>query len=146
MKIIADEHISPRIVYAVSEIALRRQWSLESVRGSAYQGRKDEDWVSAFAKGGGNVILSADRRMLRRPTMISKITQLNLIEVFLPSEWAESRRHFQASHILYWWPHIEKCIEESDAGAGWMVPKGLGSGEIRRYVEKRKADRKSATG
>lgn len=147
MKLITDEHISPRIARAVQDIALRREWSLETIIGStAYRGREDEDWVGLFAKTGGHGLISADRQMLKRPTMIGKITQLGLVGVFLPAEWAESRRHYQAAHILYWWPRIADCFDASPKGSAWIVPKGMGSGELRAYGGKNVQARRSEAG
>jgi hypothetical protein len=138
MKIIGDEHLSPKIAQAVREIALRRSWTLEHVIGSVYRSRPDEDWIAAFAQAGGNVIVSADRAMLKRPTLISKISQMGLIGVYLPAEWAEAKRQYQAAHILYWWPTIETVIENSKRGEAWIVPKGFGTGELRLFVEKKR--------
>ncbi|PDT82956.1 hypothetical protein [Sinorhizobium sp. BJ1] len=137
MNIIGDEHVSPKIVRAVREIALRRTWTLEHVIGSAYRSRPDEDWIAAFAHAGGHVFLSADRDMLRRPTLLAKISQLDLIGIYLPAQWAEARKQYQAAHILYWWPEIERVIETCQKGTAWIVPKGLGSGELRLHVERR---------
>lgn len=136
MKIIGDEHMSPRIVRAVSDLALKRGWSIEHVIGSSYQSRADEDWVSAFANSGGNVFLSADRQMLKRPALISKISELNLIGIYLPSDWAQSKRHLQAAHILYWWPKIEATLETCAPGTAWNVPKGFGGGDLRQFEPK----------
>ena len=136
MRIIADEHISPKIVRADSELALSNPCSLEAVRGSVYQGRPDEDWVAAFARDQGAAIISADRRMLRRPTMIQKITQTGLRAIFLPQDWAESKRYYQAAHILYWWPKIESIISSAPSGTAWIVPKKMGGGELQQYEEK----------
>jgi hypothetical protein len=136
MNLIGDEHLSPKIIRAVGEIALRRGWRHDNVVGSDLCNREDEDWIEAFAKAGGNAILSADRAMLRRPTLTKKISDLNLIGIYLPAEWAEARRHYQAAHILFWWPKIERIIETSTAGSAWIVPKGFNTGELRPHIDK----------
>ncbi|TIN98294.1 MAG: hypothetical protein E5Y03_25025 [Mesorhizobium sp.] len=136
MILIGDEHLSPKIIRAVCEVALRKGWRLDKVTGSDLCSREDEDWIEAFAGAGGNAILSADRAMLRRPTLMKKISDLKLIGIYLPSEWAEARRQYQAAHILYWWPKIEQTIETSAPGSAWIVPKGFNSGELRLYIDK----------
>lgn len=140
MKLIADEHVSPKIVREVCEIALTQSdFSFVSIIGSShYQGNTDEDWIDRFAQDGGHGILSADRNMLKRPTLIKKITDHGIIAAFLPSEWANSRRAFQASHILYWWPEIEKRFQTAEKGTSWLVPKGFGTGDLRQFVSRRK--------
>jgi hypothetical protein len=89
--------------------------------------------------------LSADRKMLRRPTLIKRITDHGMVGIFLPAEWANSKRAFQASHILYWWPMIEGQFQGSARGSAWIVPRGHGTGEIRKYVRKNK-DRRAKAG
>ena len=135
MIIIGDEHLSPKIVRAVREIALRRGWRFDNVNGSDLCSLEDEDWIESFAKSGGNVIVSADRAMLKRPTLIKKIADLSVIGIYLPAEWANARRQYQAAHILYWWPRIEAIIETSKSGTAWIVPKGFAStSDLREYT------------
>lgn len=136
MIVIADEHVSPKIVRSVREIALRRGWRLENVSGSDLCSREDEDWIEAFASAGGRAILSADRAMLRRPTLIQKISDLGVMGIYLPSEWAAATRQYQAAHILYWWPKIEATIETGTLGSAWIVPKGFNSGDLRLHAGK----------
>ncbi len=137
MKLIGDEHISPKIVKAVCEIALNRAWTFEAItKTSPYVATEDEDWVVRFAKTGGNCVLSSDRNMLKRDTFIQKITQTDLILIYMPADYAEGRRQYQAAKILYWWPKIEICIARSDPGRVWLVPKGMGGGDLREYTPK----------
>lgn len=134
MIIVADEHISPRIVKAVNELALTKNWRFSHVIGSEYRSRPDEDWVESFAKNGGNAIISADRAMLKRPSLLEKLKVNSIVAVYLPSEWASSKRNHQAAHILYWWPHIEAALTSSAPGDVCIVPRGFaGTSEIRHY-------------
>lgn len=137
MIIMGDEHLSPKIVRAVSEIALKKGWRFDHIIGSTLCSLQDEDWIESFSKVGGNVIISADRAMLKRPTLIKKISDFGITGVYLPAEWANARRHYQAAHILFWWPSIEKVIEESQKGTAWIVPKGFApTSELREYADK----------
>ncbi|MBD9507939.1 hypothetical protein IB265_14215 [Ensifer sp. ENS10] len=137
MIIIGDEHLSPRIVRAVSEVALRKGWRFDNVTGSDLCSLEDEDWIESFAKVGGNAIVSADRAMLKRPTLIEKISDLGIVGIYLPAEWGNARRQYQAAHILYWWPRIEAVIEASEPGAAWIVPKGFAAtSDLRQHIEK----------
>ncbi len=134
MRLIGDEHIAPKIVTAVCEIALSRSWAFDTVvKGSPYSAIEDEDWIAAFSRDGGDCVVSADREMLKRATFLQKITQTGLILVCLPKDYAEGRRQFQAAKMLYWWPKIEECVANSERGKIWIVPKGLGGGELREY-------------
>lgn len=141
MKLIGDEHISPRIVKEVNDIAITKAaFTLETIIGNtAYQATEDEDWIDKFAKAGGYGLLSADRRMLKRPTLIKKITDHGMIGIFLPAEWANSKRQYQMAHIMHWWVEIEAKFQSANKGTAWFVPRGLGTGIFREHVAKTKA-------
>ena len=127
MRIIGDEHVSPRIVQSIRELAIARKpgWTMEAVNQSEYATNEDEDWVAAFARDGGNVILSADRQMLKRPTLISHIARTGLVGIYVRGGYANADRVRQAAHLLFWWPKIEAKIETAPAGSAWIVPNGF---------------------
>jgi len=100
LKIRADEHVSPKIVRAIQSLALSDGWELTHVRDHPSARTADETWMPRFALEGGQVILSADRKILR-PHQLAAISQGNLIGVFLSAKWAEARRYAQAAHILW---------------------------------------------
>ncbi len=130
MKVRADEHISPKIVRAVQAIALSDGWDLTHVRDFNSARTADETWIPRFVLEGGQVILSADRRILSRPHQLLAISEGNLIGVFLPAKWAEARGHAQAAHILWWWPRIEAAIKASKPKQCWRVPYEFGEANI----------------
>jgi hypothetical protein len=130
LKVRADENVSIRIVRAVRDIALSQGWELSHVREHHESRTLDETWLPRFAQESGNAILSADRKMLARPNQIRAIAATGLVGIFLPRRWAESRRHIQAAHILYWWPRIEETIASSAKSACWRVPFGFTDANI----------------
>lgn len=130
MKVRADEHISPRIVRAVQTIALSDGWELTHVRDFNSARTADETWIPRFVLEGGQVILSADRKILSRPHQLLAISEGNLIGIFLPAKWAEARGHAQAAHILWWWPRIEAIIKISKPKQCWRVPYEFGEAHI----------------
>lgn len=126
MKLIGDEHVSPKIITEIREKCLpsRAGWTIESVVGSKYAGREDEDWVSAFASDGGNVLISADRDMLQRHTMIVQIALTGLVGIYVRGGYANSTRLEQLAHIFAWWPKIEEKIIDAAPGSVWIIPNG----------------------
>jgi hypothetical protein len=134
VRIVADEHLSPRILRAVQDIALPRNDSiiLESVRHSDLIGSEDEYWIERVAASGGNGILSGDRRMLKRPRILTIIRDSGLIAVMLPAVWSNANRTFQAAFVLYWWPAIQKTFQDGETGSIWTVPDGFGHGPLIR--------------
>lgn len=139
MRVIADEMISPKIVRAVSDTVLRANWRFESVHNANLRGQADEDWVMAFARSSGHAIISADQKMLKRPTLIRRIAETGLIGIYLPSVWAGQRRDEQLAYIVYWWRKIEEKIEAASVGTAWVVPRGMARGEIHEHKVMREA-------
>ncbi|WP_333832048.1 hypothetical protein [Rubrimonas sp.] len=151
MKLIGDEHVSPKIIRAIRDLGLagREGWTIESVVGSRYASIEDEDWIVAFANDGGRGLLSADREMLQRRTLVQQIAQTGLIAVYLPKKWASSHKAWQASHILFWWPRIVATFESARNGSAWYVPGSFDETqpfrEVRPFGEQI-SDQKNQTG
>ncbi|MDG3440068.1 hypothetical protein [Nitrospirillum amazonense] len=136
MKICADEHISPKILRAVKEIVLSRSFSLFGVADLEFRGTEDEYWISTFARNGGNAILSCDRKMLKRDSLLTHIQETGLIAIYFPEEWAMAKRHFQAAHTLFWWPKIEETINTAPSGSIWIMPPDFGNRSLKQYIKK----------
>lgn len=133
MRIIADEMISPKIVRTVSNTVLSSGLIFDSVYTAKLTGKPDEDWIMTFARAGGNVFISADQRMLKREALLQGIADTGLIGIYLPSKWAESPRDVQLAYFIHWWRKIEVTISEATLGSAWVVPRGLGGGELRQH-------------
>lgn len=138
MKIIADEMISSNIVNIINSVENRRNFKFISVIGSAYQSRPDVDWIVGFSQDGGKGILSADRKMLRRKSLIREISKLGLTAIFLPQNWANSRIYKQAAYILFHWPSILEVFSRSTKGTIWTTPKGFSESELKKWKIKKK--------
>ena len=122
MKIRADEHVAPKIVKAVQSLVLSDGFELTHVRDFHAARTADETWIPRFAAENGQVILSADRKMLGRPHQLAAIAEGDLIAVFLSAQWAEARRNVQAASILWWWPKIELTIKSATPQQCFRVP------------------------
>jgi hypothetical protein len=133
--------ISPKIVKVISDTFLRSNWQFDYVHNANLNGRADEDWIATFARTGGNAIISGDRAMLKRPELVRQISQTGITAVYLPSKWAQSRREHQMAYCLHWWRRIETHIEESTPGTVLICPNGMGIGDLREHVDKRKLRR-----
>ena len=130
MKIRADEHIAPKIVRAVRDLVLSSTHELSHVREYHSARTADETWVPRFALEGGKAILSADRHMLARPHQQAAVLASGVSCIILPPQWAQSRRHEQAAHILWWWPRIEACLEATEDPRFWKVPFGFDKSKL----------------
>lgn len=130
MRVRADEHVSPRIVRAVRESVLSPGWELSHVRDVHERRTADETWIAHFAAGGGNAILSGDRKMRARPSQIRAIRESGLVAVFMSSGWSQAAGPEQAAQVVFWWRQIETIIAGAEPGECWLVPDGY-AGEIK---------------
>ena len=121
MRIRADEHVSPKIVRIICELALTPQFELSSVYDEGHDGTIDQYWVTAFANAGGNAIVSADKDFFRRPHQVVAIDKTGLRVIYLPPKCANAPGYLQASHVLMWWPRIERKLAEAKAREVWVV-------------------------
>lgn len=92
---------------------------------------QDEFWADEFRRVGGRITISADRNIAKRPHQILAFQQNELICFFLSSRWSETRLNVKAAHLIYWWPMIEKKIEESSVGDVWQIPAGFTGGDMK---------------
>lgn len=107
---------------AVRDLVLGSQHELTHVRDYHAARTADETWVPKFASEGGYAIISADRHILARPHQQAAIIASGVSCVILPAQWAQSRRHEQAAHILWWWPRIEQALLTSEQAQFWRLP------------------------
>lgn len=121
MKVRADEHVSPKIVQIVHDIALTLPFDLTSVFKAGHQGTEDQYWVTAFAEEGGTAIISADKDFFKKPHQVVAIDNTGLMVVYLPPKWANAPGYLQTAHILMWWPRIERKLGEAKPREFWAT-------------------------
>lgn len=141
MRLIADEHISFRIVNAISDLArLPTGWSFEAVKRSKYASIEDEDWLEQFANDGGKGLISADKSMLKRPTLVRAISDTGLVAIYLPGEFGEGGhkgyggkgRLYQMAYAAYWWTEFQAVFGRASEGTAWRAPRRLHIGECQQ--------------
>lgn len=133
MKIRADEHVSQVIVRIIRELALAPTNELSSVYEVGHRGKDDEHWATAFAKVGGEVVLSADTDFFKKPSLVVAIDRTGLRIIYLPPKWANAPGQMQAAHLLMWWSRIEKKIDEAKPRECWVAKWNLSEeGELER--------------
>lgn len=119
MKIRADEHIAPKIVRAVRDIALRPGWDLSSVSEVDHSGYTDVHWITVFSEEGGDAILTADKDFFSLEPQINAVFATGVRVLHLPKRWAQARRDLQAAHILQWWRRLEEKLEDMNPRECW---------------------------
>ena len=112
MKIRADENVAPAIVRVVRDLALSEGFELTSIIEIGQAGAGDVHWITRFAQEGGQAILSGDKDFLRSPPQVDAVNRLGLRVIHMPGRWCNARGHMQTSHLLMWWPRIERKLAE----------------------------------
>ena len=121
MKVRADEHVSPKIVGMVCQLALSPEFDFTSVYESGQRGTEDAHWVTEFADMGGNAIVSADKDFFSKPHQVVAIDKTGLRVIYLHPRWANAPGYLQAAHILMWWRRIEAKLKEAKPREFWVV-------------------------
>jgi hypothetical protein len=92
---------------------------------------EDEHWALAFRRFGGEIVVSADKNIAKRPHQIVAFKDNNLICFFCEKTWSQRDHTFKAAHRVYWWPRIHAHLGNCKSKDCWWVPMGIGPLEFR---------------
>lgn len=135
MKIALDEHIAPTVADAI--IALLedgRHGSIEVVRAKDYveaPASSDTPWLRKFAKDGGSIVITGDKRMRTRPHEAEALSELGLITFFAPTSWNHMPFMIRASYLLLWWESIIESAKDAKRGTCWQLPDNWNAGSAK---------------
>jgi hypothetical protein len=85
----------------------------------------DEFWAVAFQRFGGNVVITGDKNIARRPHQMLAFRECQLTCFFIGSTWSNLDLAFKVAHLMRWWPEIRTQLEREGHGKCWWVPGGL---------------------
>ena len=91
---------------------------------------EDEFWATAFRRFGGEVVLSGDKFIAKKPHQIIAFKQNNLICFFCESRWGNADVTFKVAHMIYWWPRIQNHLEACSPRDCWWVPMPVHAAEF----------------
>jgi hypothetical protein len=135
VKVAFDEHVPPALFSAFS--ALQDHTGLEGceiVGARSYSpgpGAKDDiPWIEAFAKDGGKVIVSGEKKMRSSPYVQRAIQESGVVAFFLPPAWNTWDMYSRTAFILKWWKRMVKHAQISSAGTLWIIPANWTTGEF----------------
>lgn len=133
MQVVFDEHISARIVKALTDNArLPGGMELVSIYDLNLTSTEDETWLERYAASGGTFFVSGDRKMLQRPTLLNIILRESLVGFYFRKNYAEQTRIMQLSYAAYWWEAIQHKIVENRRGVAWIVPNELSGRSLKQ--------------
>ncbi|WP_026987806.1 DUF5615 family PIN-like protein [Fodinicurvata fenggangensis] len=133
MIIRADEHVSPFIVAAIRDIAIRDGWEITSIHEVGDSGSSDVHWITNFANEGGHAILTADKDFVILEPQINAVFDTGLKVIHLPPKWGNFKGYLQAAHILQWWDRIELTLEAMSSRECYRPPWNIKeTGELKK--------------
>jgi hypothetical protein len=86
---------------------------------------EDEFWAVAFKRFGGQIVISGDKNIAKRPHQIAAFKQNGLISFFMLHGWSCMDLTFKVGHTVAWWPRIQNQLHECHAGDAFWVPMAL---------------------
>ncbi len=126
MKVAFDEHVPPGIVKVFKTLAEEGDIvRIEFVSARDYRLPKDKGdppWLERFAKDGGSVVISGDRKMRSRPHERAALAEAGLITFFFRPVWSERTMFVKSAMLLNWWPRINEYIWQSSPSQCWEIP------------------------
>jgi hypothetical protein len=91
----------------------------------------DEYWLDVFQKFGGEIVLSADKNIARRPHQMLAFRDTALKGFFFTRNWSQKPLRVQAAHAVFWWPRIARKASLCKPGEAFWVPSVIQDKEFR---------------
>ncbi|MBI1252061.1 MAG: hypothetical protein GC189_11365 [Alphaproteobacteria bacterium] len=86
---------------------------------------QDEFWLDAFRRFGGEIVLSADKNIARRPHQLLAFREAKLKGFFFNRNWANHHGWYKVAHLMLWFPRIAALAKASRPGDCYWVPAQL---------------------
>ncbi|MEQ9640031.1 MAG: hypothetical protein RIM84_08400 [Alphaproteobacteria bacterium] len=139
-KVAIDEDVTRRVARTLEAAYGDLGYEFIYIADLAGSGAKDEFWAEKFRRFGGEVVLSADKNITRKPHELLAFQGNELICFFMQSPWSRRTGHFKVCHALYWWHWIHKKLPDCRKSDCWQVPivqtgKGFKKLEVPGYVD-----------
>ena len=125
VKIACDVNIPQRLVRVLQtgfgDQGFEFIWEPEFAAATA----DDEVWADAFKRFGGQVVLSGDKNIAKRPHQMIAFQDNDFICFFCDRLWNNQDLTFKVAHLVYWWPRIQEKLADSVPRDCWWVPMGI---------------------
>ncbi len=131
MNFLFDEHVAPRLVRALAELAQGEPYTVVHLRERFPERTKDVEWIGTLTKEGGWVFVSEDRRVRRRPHELEALRRSNLIGFFLAKGWNQEGLWEYAALLIGWWPTIVSAAAAAAPRQMFLVPYRRSAGPLK---------------
>lgn len=89
---------------------------------------KDEHWATIFRRFGGEIVITGDKNIAKRPHQILAFKENDLICFFNTNTWAEHDMTFKCAHTMMWWMRIQPILATAKPRDCWWLPMSLRDG------------------
>jgi hypothetical protein len=131
-KVAVDEDVSRRIADVLNAAYGDKGYEFIFIADLTGHGAEDEFWAESFQAFGGEIVLSADRTITRKPHMMRAFQDTGLISFFMQPLWSNRPGHYKLAHAMYWWHWIDKRLSSCAIGECWQVPLVINGKDLQR--------------
>lgn len=85
-------------------------------------GTEDEVWADVFRGSGGQITISADKNIAKKPHKVVAFIDNGFKSFFMQPPWSQAPGKVKLAHLTYWWHNISTFYETCDPGCCWQVP------------------------
>lgn len=85
-------------------------------------GTTDEVWADTFKRFGGEITVSADKNIIKKPHKALAFTENGFKAFFMQPTWSNAPGRVKLAHIIYWWPEMSALADRSVDANSWQVP------------------------
>lgn len=125
MKVAFDENIPDALISALKAALEGQSGDYEISSARAYANppaETDVPWLKKFTDAGGEVVVTADKKIRGKPHERKALHDLGLITFFFSPQFNNLMYWDKLAMCIRWWPHIIERIEQSKAGDCWEIP------------------------
>lgn len=147
MKIAFDEHVPPLLVRVFESLVKEGDViPAEFVSARDYgvpKAKSDVPWLVRFAKEGGRVVISGDKKMRGNLHEQAAIVGSGLVVFFFHPKWNNLDPWTRAASLIKWWPKVQEAINSARPGDMFEIPADFGDGDLRNVTPPHSLPRKA---
>ena len=122
MNLFLDNDLAPRHARAIDALEGEHGNTVVHLREKYPANTPDVDWMTALAKEGSWVVITADYRISKNPHELQAWKEAGLIVFFLRKSWLSIGFWDQAWQLIKQWPRIPSVASGARPGQGFLVP------------------------
>jgi hypothetical protein len=122
IRVAVDANIPKRIIDLLKAGFQDQGYEFFQISEFANPRSADEFWADAFKRFGGEIVITADSGIARRPHQIRAFEAAGLKTFFFEPRWMQRPIDYKSSHVIFWWPKIAEYCERIGPGRCYWVP------------------------